>query len=162
MAVAFVDAMLPGSNLRPIDKPVGRGSLVSFNYIFHKPGHDPNPVVLITDIWPNYIRGINLNYLTFPTIKNLVFPSPNQTVCDNPVFTYQYIKGNDYITSAFRQYKRNGVQRLRKLDCAFIVKALGLTRSFDPNEIEAIRRSVREQIRQLVNQRAAPTGEMTV
>ena len=162
MAVAFVDAMLPGSNLRPIVKPVGRGSLVSFNYIFHKPGHDPNPVVLITDIWPNYIRGINLNYLTFPTIKNLVFPSPIQTVCDNPVFTYQYIKGNDYITSAFRQYKRNGVQRLRKLDCAFIVKALGLTRSFDPNEIEAIRRSVREQIRQLVNQRAAPTGEMTV
>ncbi len=147
---------------KPIVKPVGRGSLVSFNYIFHKPGHDPNPVVLITDIWPNYIRGINLNYLTFPTIKNLVFPSPNQTVCDNPVFTYQYIKGNDYITSAFRQYKRNGVQRLRKLDCAFIVKALGLTRSFDPNEIEAIRRSVREQIRQLVNQRAAPTGEMTV
>ena len=160
MAVAFVDAMLPG--VRPTAKPVGRGSLVTFNYIFHKPGHDPNPVVLITDIWPNYIRGINLNYLTFPTIKNLVFPSPGQTVCDNPAFTYQYIKGNDYIVSAFRQYKRNGVQRLKKLDCAFIVKALSLSRSFDPNEIEAIRKSVREQIRQLVNQRAAPTGEMTV
>lgn len=162
MAVPFVEAILPGSlNKTPI-KPVGRGSLVTFNYVFHKPGHDPNPVVLITDIWPNYIRGINLNYLTFPTIKKMVFPAPNQTACDNPNFTYQLIKGDQYIVSAFRQYKRNGVQRLKKLDCAFIVKALGLTRSFDPNEIEAIRRSVREQIRQLANQRAAPTGEMTV
>jgi hypothetical protein len=91
----------------------------------------------------------------------MVFPSPGQTVCDSPNFTYQFIKGNDYIVSAFRQYKRNGIQRLKKLDCAFIVKALGLSRSFDPNEIEAIRKSVREQIRQLVNQKAAPTGEMT-
>ena len=163
MAVAFTDAMLPGLGATTqVSGPVGRGSMITFNYIFHKPGHDPYPVVLVTDIWPNYIRGINLNYLTFPTIKNLVFPAANQTVCDNPNFTYQYIKSNDYIVSAFRQYKRNGIQRLKKLDCAFIVKALSLSRSFDPNEIEAIRKSVREQIRQLVNQRAAPTGEMTV
>jgi hypothetical protein len=161
MAVPFIDAMLPGDKASP-NKPIGRGSLITFNYIFHKSGHDPYPVVLVTDIWPNYIRGINLNYLTFPTIKKMVFPAPNQTVCDNPSFTYQYIKGSEYIVSAFRQYKRNGIQRLKKLDCAFIVKALGLSRSFDPNEIEAIRRSVREQIRQLANVRAAPTGEMTV
>lgn len=162
MAVPFVDALLPSLNQKPLASSVARGSLVTFNYVFHKPGHDAYPVVLITDIWPSYIRGINLNYLTFPTIKKMVFPSPGQTVCDSPNFTYQYIKGNDYIVSAFRQYKRNGIQRLKKLDCAFIVKALGLSRSFDPNEIEAIRRSVREQIRQLVNPKAAPTGEMTV
>ena len=82
-------------------------------------------------------------------------------MCDNPVFTYQYIKGNAYIKSAFRQYRRNGIQRLRKLDCAFIVNALSVSRSFDPNEIEAIRRSIREQISRMVNEPAAP-GERVV
>jgi hypothetical protein len=77
MAVPFIDAMLPGDKASP-NKPIGRGSLITFNYIFHKSGHDPYPVVLVTDIWPNYIRGINLNYLTFPTIKKMVFPAPNQ------------------------------------------------------------------------------------
>jgi hypothetical protein len=160
MAVPFVDAVLPGLTERQAPRAIGRGSLVTFNYIFHKPGHDPYPMVLVTDVWPKYIRGINIHYLTFPTIKKLVFPSSNTTVCENQIFTYQYIKSNDYIVSAFRQYKRNGIQRLKKLDCALIVKALSLSRSFDPNEIEAIRKSVREQIRQLVNLPAATTDEI--
>jgi len=163
MAVPFVDAVIPGGllNTTSTSSAINRGSLVTFNYLFHKPGHDPAPMVLITDIWPQYIRGINLHYLTFPVIKKLAFPSPGRSVCDSPIFTYQYIKGNNYIVSSFRQYKRNGIERLKKLDCAFIVNALAVSRSFDPNEIEAIRKSVREQIRRMVNQPAAPTGEMT-
>jgi len=163
MAVPFVDAVIPqgllGQNVT--NTAVVRGSLVTFNYIFHKPGHDSAPLVLITDIWDRYIRGINLHYLTFPVIKKMIYPQPGVSVCDNPIFTYQYIKGNTYIKSAFRQYKRNGIQRLRKLDCAFIVNALSVSRSFDPNEIEAIRRSIREQIRRMVNEPAAP-GERTI
>ena len=162
MAVPFVDAVLPGGLLGQSvsNTPVGRGSLVSFNYIFHKPGHDPAPMVLITDVWAQYIRGINLHYLTFPVIKKMIYPAPGISICDNPIFTYQYIRANSYITSAFRQYKRNGIERLRKLDCAFIVNALSLSRSFDPNEIEAIRRSVREQLRRMTNPQAAPSAEM--
>jgi len=164
MAVPFVDAVIPQGLLgQTVTRAsITRGSLVTFNYLFHKPGHDPAPMVLITDIWAQYIRGINLHYLTFPVIKNLIYPAPGKSLCDNPIFTYQYIKRNSYITSAFRQYKRNGIERLRKLDCAFIVNALAVSRSFDPNEIEAIRRSVREQIRRMVNEPAAPTGELKI
>lgn len=162
MAIPFQDAVLPG-NLTPptaVNPMVGRGSLVTFSYLFHKPGHDPVPLVLVTDVWDRYIRGINLHYLTFPVIKKLMFPAPGQSICESPQFTYQYIKGNDYIVSAFRQYKRNGIESLKKLNCEFIVNALAISRSFDPNEIEAIRKSVREQIRRLANPQAAPTGEM--
>lgn len=145
---------------------VGRGSLVTFSYAYHKPGHDAQPLVMVTDIWNDYIRGINLHYLDFPTIKKLMFPSPGVSVCENPVFTYQYLKQKQYIgsssknkrgglISAFRQYKRGGVQQLRKLNCSFVANALALSRSFDPNEIEAIRQSVREQIRRLANPEAS-------
>ena len=164
MAVPFVDAVIPHGLLSQnvTSTAVMRGSLVTFNYMFHKPGHDPAPMVLITDIWANYIRGVNLHYLTFPVIKKLMFPAPGRSVCDSPAFSYQYIKGNGYITSAFRQYKRTGIERLRKLDCAFIVNAMSMSRSFDPNEIEAIRRSVREQIRRMVNEQAQATAGTTI
>lgn len=162
MAIPFQDAVLPSGLSAPttVNPTVGRGSLVTFSYLFHKPGHDAAPLVLITDVWGKYIRGINLHYLTFPTIKKLLFPGPGKSICDSPQFTYQYIKGNDYIVSAFRQYKRNGIESLKKLNCEFIVNALAISRSFDPNEIEAIRKSVREQIRRMANPQAAPTGEM--
>lgn len=165
MAVPFQNALFDPVNMPPpgqVNPTVGRGSLIVFNYLFHKPGHDPQPLVLVTDVWRDYIRGINLHYLTFPVIKKLMFPAQGQTICDSPSFTYQYIKGNDYIVSAFRQYKRGGIQQLKKLNCQFIANALALSRSFDPNEIEAIRRSVREQIRRLANPAAVPTGEMPI
>ena len=164
MAIPFQNASLPGnlSAPNPINPVIGRGSLCTFNYLFAKPGHDPVPLVLITD--PNYkdiyCRGINLHYLTFPTIKKLMFPAPGQSICDNPQFTYQYIKGNEYIVSAFRQYKKKGIQSLKKLNCEFIVNAMSLSRSFDPNEIEAIRKSVREQIRRMANPIAEASDEM--
>jgi hypothetical protein len=162
MPIPFQDAVIPGGLIRPktTTSIVGRGSLVTFNYLFHKPGHDPAPLVLITDIWDQYIRGINLHYLTFPVIKKLMFPAPGQSICESPQFTYQYIKGNQYIVSSFRQYKKNGIDSLKKLNCNFIVNALSISRSFDPNEIDAIRKSVREQIRRMTNPQAAPTGEM--
>lgn len=168
MAVPFSDAILNNPALMnpvPVKPQVVRGSLITFNYLFHKPGHDPWPLVLVTDenYKGAYVRGCNLHYLTFPVIKRLLFPGPGQSVCESPIMTYQYIKGNAYIKSSFRQYKKNGIQLLKKLDCQFIVNALSLSRSFDPNEIEAIRKSVREQIRRLVNptaQEAADSGEM--
>ena len=163
MAIPFQDAVLPGMNLRfpaAINPIVGRGSLIRFDYLFHQPGHDPQPLVIVTDVWDKYVRGIQLHYLTFPEIRKLLFPAPGQSVCENQAFTYQYVKANEYIVDrAFRQYKRNGMQNIRKLDCEFIVNALSITRSNNPSEIEAIRRSVQEQIRRLTNPVAASTEE---
>lgn len=164
MPIPFTDAVLQNLTPKPVNPTVTRGSLITFNYAFHKPGHDPWPLVLVTDVNYKgfYLRGIQLHYLTFPIIKKLLFPGPGQSVCENPIVTYQYIKGNEYIKSAFRQYKRNGIQSLKKMDCQFIVNALSLSRSFDPNEIEAIRKSVREQIRRLTNPQAATSVETTI
>lgn len=126
--------------------PIAKGSLVTFQYAFHKPGHDPNPLVLITDIWPAYIRGVNLHYLTPNYIKSLL-----QSNKDNRMFSYLNIKSNRYITSAFRQYKRQGIRGIRKFDTSFLTSVLSKIRSIDPHEVEAIRRSVREQIFQMMN-----------
>jgi hypothetical protein len=41
-----------------------------------------------------------------------------------------------------------------------IINTMAITRSFDPNEIEAIRKSVREQIRRMANVQASPSGEI--
>lgn len=167
MTIPFANTLQNGNPQPPlpVNPTIVRGSLITFNYLFHKPppGHDPWPLVLVTDVNYKgglYLRGCNIHYLTFPVIKKLMFPSPGQSICENPQFSYQYIKGDAYIKSAFRQYKKNGIQSVRKLDCKFIVNALAMSRSFDPNEIEAIRRSVREQIRRLANPQAAPTGEL--
>lgn len=136
---------------------IAKGSLVNFQYVFHKPGHDPSPLVLITDIWPNYIRGVNLHYLTFPYIKNLL-----QSNKDNRMFSYANIKGNQYITSAFRQYKRPGIRGIQKLDTSFLTNVLSRVRAIDPREVDAIRRSVRQQIFDLMNPMAGPQPEQKI
>lgn len=136
---------------------IAPGSLVRFTYLYAKPGHDQTPLVLLTAPLPYkgiYFRGINLNYLTFPTIKGLL-----QQFAENPSFSYQQnLRGMGYITSAFRQYKRQGVSGIQKLNSAFLLNTLACARSVDPNEIEAIRRTVRDQIRRITNEQAGPTA----
>lgn len=149
MAIPFQDAVFSNTktSLSPI---VGRGSLVVFNYIFHK--NDPSPLVLITDNQPQYIRGVNLHYLTFPVIKKLLYPGGS--ICESSRVTYSYVSTDSFVVSAFRQYKKNGIQFMKKLDCSTIVKAMSIARSFDPNEIEAIRNEIREQLSVLTNPQA--------
>lgn len=141
----------------PQSPVISKGSLVKFTYLYAKPGHDQTPMVLITDIWRDYIRGLNLNYLTFPTIKGLL-----QQFGENTSFSYQNIRGQNYIVSAFRQYKRPGIGGIQKLNSPFLLNALACSRSTDPNEVEAIRKTIRDQIRQQTQQQAGPSDEMTV
>lgn len=144
-----------GSIFAPVQNQneIGKGSLVRFHYLFHKPGHDPTPLVLVTDsdyaVRNNprkYVRGVNIHYLTFPTIKWML----DQRFADNPSFSYEHFKGNEYITSAFRQYKKEGIRRVSKVDTAFIVNLLASLRpsTISPNELEAMRQNIRQQINQ--------------
>lgn len=161
MAVPLADSVYAAlfNTTSPMDPTIRQGDLVRFSYAFHKPGHDPTPLVIITDVnYKNaYVRGVNIHYLTFPVIKGLLQQHGN-----NPAFSYSNIKGNEYITSAFRQYKRQGIRQIRKLDVPFLLNVLASVRTFSPNEVEAIRRSVREQINRLTNPVAAPSVEMPV
>lgn len=154
-----VSQAIPGNQYGPsysrMSQVINKGSLVRFNYNFVKPGHDPVPLVIVTDIWKDYIRGVNLHYLTFPYIKNLL-----QQYSNNTGFSYSNIKGQEYIVSAFRQYKRAGIRGIQKLDSDFLLNVLASVRSMDPTEVEAIRRSIREQIRKQSTVPATPTEEM--
>jgi hypothetical protein len=137
--------------LRQTLRPMGKGSIVMFRYGLAKPGHDQTPLVLLTDVMPQYLRGINLHYLTFPTIKNML-QTKGMNACNNRFFSYSNIKSNKYITSAFRMYKRTGIQRLRTLDCEYILNAMGSVRALDPQELETIRSDIKSQLDRIVNQ----------
>ena len=126
---------------------VKKGSLVSFSYIFHKAGHDPYPNVIVTDTSSLYIRGLNIHYLTFPYIRRLL-----QGNCNNPNFGYGTIKNDKFLVSSFRQYKRSGIKSLKVLDCNFILNLLGTVRAISPNEVEAIRNTINDQLNKMTNQ----------
>jgi hypothetical protein len=135
-------------------RPVGRGSLISFSYpqswaTHRNIIHDPTPVVLITDIWPKYLRGVNIHYLTFPYVKKLL-----QGNIGNPNYSYYQVKPDRYIAEAFRMYNRAGITQLKQVDSDFILKLLNIARSWNPAEIEAMKQQIRIQIQQRLQMKA--------
>jgi len=131
---------------------VNKGSLVAFKYSYWK--HDPYPLVIVTDVFPNnMIRGVNIHYLTFNYVKTLLRGNAG-----NPTFSYGSIRGDQYLVSAFRSYKWNGISQIKKLDSDFILTVMSLVRTFDPMEVERIREIVQEQLRQQVNPKADELG----
>lgn len=132
---------------------VGRGSLISFYYprswaVVPNVIHDPYPMVILTDIWPEYIRGLNLHYLTFPYVKRILenYGGTN--------FTYAHISPDAYMAQAFRMYVRRGVQRPKLLDMPWLQAVLQEARSFSPGEVEKIRMSIQRQIQQRLQAKA--------
>lgn len=131
----------------PSVRTIANGSLVTFGYQFAK--HDNYPLVILTRVTNQYFSGLNLHYLTFNDIK-LVLQKDRINAC-NPMFGYTNVKVYENLLGSFRKYKRVGVRNLKKLDCALILNALATPRSIDPEEVEAIRESVKSQISQLFN-----------
>lgn len=126
---------------------VTKGALISFEYprsFATVPNiiHDPRPMLIVTDVWPpNYIRGVNLHYLTFPYIKKIL-----QTWGGNTSFSYSNIKADKYVALAFRMYSLRGVIRPKRLDSEFLKTVLQSARTFDAGEIEKIRANIQQQI----------------
>lgn len=131
----------------PSLKAVASGSLVTFQYMFAK--NDIYPLVILTYVSQNYIHGVNLHYLTFNEIKQ-VLQKDKLNGC-RPGFNYQNVKPYQYIIKAYRTYKKNGMRNLKVLDCELIIKSMTVARSIDPQEAEAIRENIRNQIAGLVN-----------
>lgn len=129
---------------------VRKGSLVSFNYAFWR--HDAYPLVIVSDnsIATGKLWGLNLHYLTFPYIKKVLALSAN-----NPAFSYASISGDDYMKKSFRSYKLRGVRQMRVLNPKFLLDIMGMVRSYDPAEVQIIRRQVQEQISRQINPKAS-------
>lgn len=137
-------------------KVVHKGSVINFFYMGQRrtPIHDPYPLVLVSDIFTDAVRGVNLNLLDAPYVTSLI-----KTYLDTP-FSYVNIKADNYITNAFRTYKRSGISSLRMMDGDFLKGLAAVARSLDVNEIEQIRSQIETLIRQASQQPVAEPGEM--
>lgn len=151
----------------PTPKVVHMGSIVNFHYTGQRTGHqihDPYPLVLVSNIYSDAIRGLNLNYLTLPYVKAMI----NAFLDKN--FSYQMIKGDTYLVGspeppkgdgkpgAFRSYKRTGISQLRIMDSAFLKAVAAVSRSLDPNELDQIRMQLEQLMKYQVNQPVAQAG----
>lgn len=140
---------VPGNQYGPtLSGGFSPGFLFSCQYLFYK--HDPNPLVLTTKVYPDQrVAGLNLHYLTFPYVRQLV-----QAYCGKGTLSYQAIKGDKFVANAFRTYKRAGLRSVKAIDCQFLVTMLGQLRSFNPTEVEAMRKEVQRQLQERVNPKA--------
>lgn len=125
-----------------VNQVISQGSLIMFRYSFWM--HDPVPLLIVTDYNPGFkMRGVNLHYLTFPYISTIL-----TNAAQTPGFSYQNIRGDAYISSAFRSYKWNGISQVKKFDSQFVLKMMSIARTFDPSQVRAIRQSIDQQLQQ--------------
>jgi len=146
---------LAANQYGPSVKKIARGSLIAFNYPIsyakRTPNiiHDPYPMVIVTDIWPTFVRGVNLHYLTFPFIKRLL-----QAHCDNTGFSYSSIKSDKYVAGSFRMYNRMGMRRVKRMDCDWLLQVMGAVRSFSESELQKLQDQIRAQIQSRLQAKA--------
>ena len=92
---------------------------------------------------------MNLHYLTFNDIK-LVLRRDRLDAC-NSFFIYDRIKVYEKLKGAFRKYKIDGIQNIKRLNCDLILNAMGSVRAINPEQVELIRQQVKEQMSQIMN-----------
>lgn len=129
-----------------VNNKIARGTLIAFHYPISYAKepyiiHDPHPMVIITDIWPKFLRGVNLHYLTFPYIKQIL-----QGHCNNSNYSWRTVKSDKYIAGAFRMYSRMGMKQVKKMDCSWLLDVLGAVRSFSESELQKLQEQIQAQI----------------
>lgn len=140
---------LKANQYGPTYKSFAPGFLFGCEYLFYK--HDPRPLVLMTRIYQdNKVAGVNLHYLTFPYMRHLI-----KNYCGKGNFSYQTIKSDRFIVNAYRCYKRQGLRKVKSIDCNFLIAMLGQLRSFNPEEVEAMRKQVQKQLQEKLNPKAS-------
>jgi hypothetical protein len=127
---------------------IRRGSLVSFNYAFWR--NDPYPLVIVVDneLSGDKMSGINLHRLTFSSIRELIQRTYQMG------FSYGSVSDNVSFRGAYRSYKRTGIRQVKVFDSKFLLRVISMVKSYDPAEVQIIRRQVQEQIRQQINPKA--------
>jgi len=115
------------------------GSVVSFFYRGQRgrPIHDTYPFVIVSNIFSDAIRGLNLNYLASPDVTKIILE-----YLDNANFSYRAIEQNAYYVDAYRTYKRSGIAQLRIYDSRFLRALAYVAPRLDPNEITQIEQQI--------------------
>jgi hypothetical protein len=143
------------NGIRAIASP---GQLMRFNYAFVKPGHDPQPLVMVAwDNWKEgYLNALNLHHITMIKATDLM-----RRHCDNGAIWHENYKGDKYIMGAYRTYKWNGVQNLKVEPCKFIVQLLDLAQQYRLNvgQISNLVLQIRKMAAEQVVPPAQASGE---
>lgn len=152
-----VAGLFQSAQMAPGQVPVVlKGSVIAFHYTGQTTYriNDPYPLVIVSDIFDDMVRGVNLHYLTLPTVRQIIASYGN-----NRQFSYAFIKGEAYIVRAFRSYKRAGITNLKMLDVAFLQNVLKVVRALNPGEIETMRAQIQQQMQRYPVQQpqAVPT-----
>ena len=145
-----------GNPFRPETRTAAKGDVVTFRYIGQtlRKIHDPQPIVLLAGFYKDLVYGVNLRYIDNDGINFLV-------TTDLRNFSYQNYKQYDYITLAYRSYKRQGISDLRMLDIRFLQNLRRIIDITDVAEVEAIRSQIKQLMDQPVNQpKAVPSQEV--
>ncbi len=138
--------------------PFAQGKLITFSYQNWE--NDPYPLVIVTSSRSgDYVAGVNLHYLTFPFIRNLL-----DVAQKSPLFSYRNnIKGQSkYVIDAFRSYKWRGIRQVKTLNTDFVISVMATVRGGDPAEVQQIREVVQEQIKNKINPLAEATPEQVL
>jgi len=124
------------------------GSLISFNYSLWR--NDPYPLIIVIEnnLGKDKISGINLHYLTFRDIKDLISRAGKMG------FSYKSVSDSRPFKSSYRSYKRSGVRQMKVLDPSYLMGVMGMVRTYDPADVQIIRRQVQEQLRRQINPKA--------
>lgn len=132
-------------------KVVGKGSIITFYYAGQtlQPIHDVQPLIIVSDLFTDMIRGINLHYLNMPIVRDML---TNPNFAGNVNFSYKTIIGNDYLIGSFRSYKRLGISGLRMLDVEYMRNLLVASQALNIGELEQIRQQVKNLIQKVNNQ----------
>lgn len=142
----------PNPRISPNPFPFKKGNLITFSYTFWK--NDPYPLLIISPppkqpevvFGVGKLWGLNLHRLTFNDMKNLLNKSKS------PNFSYlNNIKNFTNLKGAYRSYKWSGVRQVKVLNYEFLLNVISTIRSFDPAEVQIIRKNVQEQIKQQIN-----------
>lgn len=152
----------PNPRISPNPFPFKKGNLITFNYTFWK--NDPYPLIIISPppkrpditVGLGKLWGINLHRLTFNDMKDLLRKSKN------PNFSYLNSVKNTNLKGSYRSYKWAGIRQVKVLNYEFLLNVISTVRSFDPAEVQIIRKNVQEQIRQQINPKAYELDNKTL
>lgn len=132
------------------------GCVMSFYYKGQRgrPIHDVYPFVIVSDIFSDAIRGMNLNYLDSPEVTKVIL-----NYLDSPNFNYRTaVVQNPYYVDAYRTYKRNGISQQRIYDSRFLRALAYVAPKLDPAEITQIEQQI-EMMKEAAMQQPEAGGE---
>lgn len=145
------------SPVRQMGWYVRKGAVITFSYMGQtkNPINDPYPMVLVSDIFKDMIRGVNLHYMNTFYIQRVI-TDPN--MAGNRSFSFANISGDNYIINAFRSYKRIGISNIRMLDLQYLKGLLTISKALKPGELELVRSQVKDIMDQQMRQPTAEPG----